>query len=237
MSGSETTHRRGFLGRILGAAAVASFPIGAGGQAAAQQGGPDDWLNKVKGTNRCLFDFPQHRAGVPLLHILNYLSTYQAAYKAPAGRVAAVGTFYGIGGQSSISLAFNDAAWAKYGLGDYTGLKDTSGKGYTRNPFYHPTAGELPLLMQAMQTPNIPMFAEAMPGLGIENLQKMGTTFLLCENAFAGWCAELEARGKGKAADLQKDLRANLIPGVIPVPAMVIAIEKAQGAGIRYNRQ
>ena len=91
--------------------------------------------------------------------------------------------------------------------------------------------------MQAMQTPNIPMFAEAMPGLGIENLQKMGTTFLLCENAFAGWCAELEARGKGKSADLDKDLRASLIPGVIPVPAMVIAIEKAQGAGIRYNRQ
>ena len=237
MSSSETTHRRGFLGRILGAAAAASFPIGAAGQASAQQGGPDDWLTKVKGTNRCLFDSPQHRAGVPLLHILNYLNTYQEAYKAPAGRVAAVGTFYGIGGQSSISLAFNDAAWAKYGLGDYTGLKDASGKGYSRNPFFHPTPSELPLLMQAMQTPNIPMFAEAMPGLGIENLQKMGTTFLLCENAFAGWCAELEARGKGKAADLQKDLRANLIPGVIPVPAMVIAIEKAQGAGIRYNRQ
>ena len=76
-----------------------------------------------------------------------------------------------------------------------------------------------------------------MPGLGLENLQKMGTTFLLCENAFGGWCAELEARKKGKAADLQAELRANILPGVVVVPAMVIAIEKGQVAGIKYNRQ
>jgi intracellular sulfur oxidation DsrE/DsrF family protein len=48
---------------------------------------------------------------------------------------------------------------------------------------------------------------------------------------------ELEARGKGKAQDIEKDLRANVLPGVTIVPAMVIAIEKAQEAGIRYNRQ
>jgi intracellular sulfur oxidation DsrE/DsrF family protein len=76
-----------------------------------------------------------------------------------------------------------------------------------------------------------------MPGLGIENLQKMGTKFLLCQNAFDGWCLELEARGKGKMQDIQKELRANILPGVTIVPAMVIAIEKAQAAGIRYNRQ
>jgi intracellular sulfur oxidation DsrE/DsrF family protein len=30
---------------------------------------------------------------------------------------------------------------------------------------------------------------------------------------------------------------ANMLTGVVVVPAMVIAIEKAQGAGIAYNRQ
>ena len=87
----------------------------------------------MKGTHRCLFDFPQHKNGAPLLHILNYLNTYKEAYKAAPGTVGAVGTFYSIGNQASISLAFNDAMWAKYGLGDYTGMKDASGKGYTRN--------------------------------------------------------------------------------------------------------
>ncbi|HET6957095.1 MAG TPA: hypothetical protein VFI56_10945 [Vicinamibacterales bacterium] len=230
------THRRGFLGRMLGTAAA--FTVASGEQPArAQQGGPDDWIQGVKGTHRCLFDFPQHKNGMPLLHILNYLNTYSAAYKTTPGQVGAVGTFYGIGGQSSIPLAFNDAMWAKYGLGAYTGLKDASGKPHTRNVLYKPTTNDANLLMEAVQSPPIPALAPAVPALGIESLQKMGTTFLLCANAFGGWCAELEARGKGKVADIEAELKANMLPGVIMVPAMVIAIEAAQRAGITYNRQ
>jgi len=59
----------------------------------------------------------------------------------------------------------------------------------------------------------------------------------LCNNALEGWCLELEARGKGKMADILADMKANTLPGVTIVPAMVIAIEKAQAAGIKYNRQ
>jgi len=236
MAVSVKTHRRGFLGRIIGAAAAISVTSG-GQRADAQQAGPDDWLKAVKGTHRCLFDFPQHKNGMPLMHILNYLNTYAEAYKTAPGQAGAVGTFYSMGPQASLPLAFNDAMWAKYSLGDYLGLKDAAGKAYTRNVFNKPTSNDLHIVMQAIQSPTIPAFAGAMPALGIESLQKMGTTFLLCANAFGGWCAELEARGKGKAEELQKELSANLLPGVIMVPAMVIAIEKAQGAGIAYNRQ
>jgi intracellular sulfur oxidation DsrE/DsrF family protein len=237
MNASETLFRRGFLGRIFGGLAAAAVPMSATRTAAAQDSGPYDWTKDVTGTHRCLFDFPQHKNGFPLLHILNYLNTYTAAYKAGAGQVGAVGTFYGIGSQASIPLAFNDAMWTKYGLGEYTGLKDAAGKPYTRNVFNRPTKDDLHLLMQALQTPTIPALGEAMPALGIESLQKMGAKFLLCNNAFDAWCLELEARGKGKAPEIGKELRANLLPGVTVVPAMVIAIEKAQAAGIRYNRQ
>jgi intracellular sulfur oxidation DsrE/DsrF family protein len=205
--------------------------------AEAQEPGPDDWIKEVKGTHRCLFDFPQHKNGIPLLHVLNYLNTYAAAYKAGVGQVSAVGTFYGLGGQASIPLAFNDAAWGKYRLGEYTALKDAAGRPYTRNVFNRPTKDDLHLLMQALQSPTIPGLAEAMPGIGIESLQKMGAKFLLCANALGAWCQELEARGKGKAPDIEKELRANLLPRVTIVPAMVIAIEKAQESGIKYNRQ
>jgi hypothetical protein len=231
----SATHRRGFFGPML--AAAASLPLAVTRKASAQEASPDDWIKDVKGRHRCLFDFPQHRNGFPLLHMLNYLNTYSAAYKAPAGQVGAVGTFYGLGGAASIPLAFNDAMWDKYALGEYTGLKDAAGKPYTRNVFARPTKADAHLLFEAVQSPAIPGLAEAMPGLGIENLQKMGARFLLCNNAFGGWCLELEARGKGKAPDLDKDLRANLLAGVTVIPAMVIAIEKAQEAGIRYNRQ
>src|SRR5262245_52793960 len=108
METSDLTHRRSFLGRIVGSAAAAF----AGARvAAAQNATPatpsDAWINEVKGTHRCLFDFPQHKNFVPLLHILNYINTYNQAYRAAPGSIGAVGTFYGIGTQASISLAFN----------------------------------------------------------------------------------------------------------------------------------
>jgi intracellular sulfur oxidation DsrE/DsrF family protein len=124
-----------------------------------------------------------------------------------------------------------------YELGVYTGLKDADGTHYTRNVFNRPTPRDLHLLMQAYGTPMIPALADAIPALGIENLQKMGAKFVLCANALGIWCLELEARGKGKAQDIEKELRANVLPGVTIVPAMVIAIDKAQEAGIKYNRQ
>ena len=236
MISEPTTHRRRFLGQMFGAAAAAGLSI-SGTRVAAQDSATDDWIKEVKGTHRCLFDFPQHKNGFPLLHILNYLNTYSTAYKTGAGQVGAVGTFYAVGSQASIPLAFNDAIWAKYELGEYTGLKDAAGKVYTRNVFNRPTPKDLHLLMNAVGTPMIPALADAMPAIGIESLQKMGTKFVLCANALGIWCLELEARGKGKAQDIDKDLRSNLLPGVTIVPAMVIAIDKAQEAGIKYNRQ
>src|SRR5437660_3983451 len=168
-------HRRGFLGRVLGAAAAAvtmSAARVAEAQApAAAASGPDDWLKEVKGTHRCLFDFPQHKNMFPQLHILNYLNTYSQGYKAAPGTVGAVGTFYSLGTTSSIALGFNDAMWTKYGLGEYLGLKDASGKAYTHNVFNKPTQNDLHLLIQALGTPNIPALADAVPALGIENLQ------------------------------------------------------------------
>jgi intracellular sulfur oxidation DsrE/DsrF family protein len=231
------TNRRRFLGGMFGAAAAASLSMSGTRAIAAPESGADDWIKEVKGAHRCLFDFPQHKNGFPLLHILNYLNTYSTAYKTGAGQVGAVGTFYSAGSQASIPLAFNDDIWARFELGRYTGLKDADGKPYTRNVFNRPTTKDLHLLMQAIDSPMIPALAEAVPALGIENLQKIGAKFVLCANALGIWCLELEARGKGKAQDIDKELRANLLPGVTIVPAMVIAIEKAQEAGIKYNRQ
>ena len=240
MTTAETGNRRGFLGRLFGVTAGVALFSGSRAEAqvpAAPPPGADAWIKEVKGTHRCLFDFPQHKNGVPLLHILNYLNTYNEAYKSAPGSVGAVGTFYSIGNQSSIALGFNDAMWAKYGLGEYLGLKDKGGKPYARNVFHRPTTDDAHLLIQAFQTPNIPELVPAVPAIGIESLQKMGTKFLVCANALGAWCLELQARGKGKASEIEKDLRENLLAGVTIVPAMVIAIEKAQAAGIRYNRQ
>ena len=96
------TPRRGFLARLAGAAAAltagGSLP---GGTLAAQGSAHDRWLTGLKGPHRCLFDFPGHGAGVPLIHVYNYVNTYRTAYGEPTSSVNAIGTFYGPPGDSA----------------------------------------------------------------------------------------------------------------------------------------
>jgi intracellular sulfur oxidation DsrE/DsrF family protein len=232
MQHDDTTPRRGFLARALAAAAAGASMTALGSTAAAAQGGDTDWIKEVPGKARCFFDCPQHMNGVGLLHILNFLAAY------PPGQAGVASSFYGGGPAGTIALGFNDAMWAKYGIGELLGLKDASGKPYSRNVFASPTKADGHLLAQRVGIPpSISLLGEAMTGAGIPNLQKMGTKFLLCNNALGLWELELEARGKGTAAAIDKELRANLLPGVTIVPAMVQAIEQAQTAGFSYNRQ
>lgn len=223
------TARRGFLTRLAGAAAA----VGIGGTlprpAAAQpaQSSPQDaWLDKMTGAHRCLFDFPNHAAGLPLLHMFNYLNTYNSVYGTKPGEVNAIGTLYFLGPTSSIPLAFNDAMWQKYKLGAYLQLEDPKTKApSTRNMFFAPQAGD-PVL-----------FGGAFAAASIANLQKMGATFLLCNNALGLFTGQMAQQSGGTPDAVGAELKANLLPGVVIVPAMVIAIEKAQQKGIAYNKQ
>jgi hypothetical protein len=223
------TPRRGFLARLAGAAAAVTAGAALPRAALAVQGPAQDrWLAGLKGKHRCLFDFPQHDAGLPLIHIYNYINTYKTAYGEPGSSVNAIGTFYGApGAAASIPLAWNDVVWEKYKIGELLKLTDPATKlPSKRNMFYRPRAGD-PVL-----------FGGAVAVAGIESLQRMGATFLMCNNAFQAWMAFLSGSGsKGNPAGIEREIRANLLPGVVTVPAIVIVIEKAQEAGIAYNRQ
>jgi intracellular sulfur oxidation DsrE/DsrF family protein len=230
MNSTDTKSRRKFLGKMLGAATAASLPLAKMSTAAAQEGGPDAWLNGVTGNHKCLFDFPQHKGGAGLVHILNYIATYQAAYGADVSDVGAVGTLYSVGGQSSIPMAFNDDMWAKYKFGEYLSLDDPkTGEPAVRNLFYKHMEGD--------HLPRIGTIGP-FPDASISALQdNMGVTFLVCNNAAIAAGMDLALLGLGDAAEITADLKNNIEDGVILVPAMVIAIEKAQAAGISYNKQ
>jgi len=224
-----TTPRRGFLSGIAAAAVAAGLPwndLAASPRPPMAQDDKDAWLTKQTGAHRCLFDFPLNGAGVPLIHIYNYLETYRQAYGTTKGQVNAIGTFYFVGPSSSLPLAFNDAMWAKYKVGELLNLTDPkTGKPSERNMFVAPQDGD-PVL-----------FGGAFKSASMANLMEMGTTFLMCNNAFMIWVSQLAGAGMGTAAAIERELRANMVPGVVTVPAMVIAIEKAQSAGIAYNKQ
>lgn len=230
----DTTRRRFLAGGVAAAAAAVPFARLRADQAPA---GPADWLKEVRGQHRCFFDFNAHGNGLPLLHMLNYFSGFTGAHGVQPNQVGAVGTFYGIGPQSSIPLGFDDAIWAKYGVGELLNLKDAGGRSYTRNVFNSATEADGHLLSQGMGVPPLAPLGGAIVACSIANLQKMGAKFLMCNNALGAWTLELAARGKGDASAIGTELRAHLLPGVTVVPAMVVAITQAQAAGIAYNRQ
>jgi hypothetical protein len=229
MSTSDSKDRRRFLGSMVGAAAVLPM-VKMGTAAAAEHSGHEAWLNEVTGDHKCLFDFPQHKRGAGLVHIRNYIVTYQQAYEMDVANIGTVGTFYSIGPASSISMAFNDDMWAKYRLGEYHELNDPrTGKAATRNVFWETQDGD--------ELPRVGPIGP-FPDASISALQdNMGTVFLLCGNAAHALGMHMEMRGQGKAAEITEELLANVQPGVHVVPAMVIAIEKAQANGISYNKQ
>jgi intracellular sulfur oxidation DsrE/DsrF family protein len=228
MISNDKTPRRGFLGTMAAAAAAVTLPW-TGKRVAAAQGGPDDWIAQQTGEHRALFDFPAAKAGSGLVHIRNYILTYGGAYGVDPSDISTIGTFYSLGRESSIPMAFNDAMWEKYAIGEYIGLGDPATMAPATRNMYNADDANNPVLYVGPIGP--------FPDARIESLQEMGTTFLLCNNALVGWSMELAGAGRGEAEAIQEDLKANTLPGVILVPAMVISIEKAQAAGITYNKQ
>jgi intracellular sulfur oxidation DsrE/DsrF family protein len=216
MIGQHSTHRRGFLGRAaaLAAGAVATPKL----LEATSLPAEDEWLNRITGSHRQLFDAPADAGGLPMVHILNYLNTYNTAYGVMDSDINVIGTFYGF----TTLHGLNDATWAKYRLGEIVNVRDGSGQPATANPW----------------RTQVTALGTTFPGASIEALQKRGVIFLLCNNAltfFSGTVAK--GRGLDQPA-VYADLKANMLPGVVLVPAMVIAIEKAQTVkNVAYNKQ
>ena len=229
MSASDSKARRRFLGSMVGAAAALPM-VKMSTAAAAEHSGHDAWLNEVTGNHKCMFDFPQHKRGAGLVHMRNYIVTYMQAYGTDVADIGTVGTFYSIGPASSITMAFNDDMWAKYRFGEYHELNDPrTGKAATRNLYWETLDGdELPRVGPIGPFPDASISAMQ---------EKMGTVFLLCNNAAVALGMHLGMRGQGDPAEITEELLANLQSGIHVVPAMVIAIEKAQANGISYNKQ
>lgn len=213
--------RRSFLGgaaaAALGIAVAPSLGAVVHAQGAASSRNPDAWLDGLTGRHRCIVDMPDFHDGLPPVHMLNYLNTYNTGYNVPDSDINLVGTFYG----TTTLLAANDAMWAKYRLGELLGQNAADGSPWTRNPW----------------RTEVRALGMTIAPASIEALQGRGVLFIACNNAlnfFTGNIAQV--RGLDRAT-VDADVRANLLPGVVVVPAMVIAIERAQARGLAYRRE
>jgi hypothetical protein len=206
--------RRRFLGSV--GAALASIGLGlpsiAGGEeilaASSSASTHDDWMKPLKGKHRQLFHATA-AGDVAMLMANNFLDAYTEEFGAKPGEANAVVGIHG----GALSLGFNDAAWAKYSLGKGGGITDPATK--------EPAARNI--------------FASG-GRLSIEESQKRGIVFLMCNTA-------LRMRSRGFATErnepyekVYEDLKAARLPGMILVPALVVAINRAQEAGFTYAR-
>lgn len=206
----------GTLALVAGGTAAAR-PLAHAARATVVEAPPDEWLKRLDGSHRQLFDAPEANGGVPLVHVMNYYDTYNRAYGVPDSDIDAVFALYG----GTTLYAVNDAAWAKYRIGEFLQANDAAGTPATANPWRHdPT-------ILGMQ----------LPQASIEGLQKRGATFIVCDNALTFFAGALAKAQGADAAAVHADLKANLLPGVELIPGMVVAIEQAHRAGLSYHRQ
>ena len=215
MTESLTSHpRRHFLGRA--ATVLAAFGVGFPSAAradmiltgSAADSEHDAWMKPLKGKHRQMFHATAAGDGAMLM-ANNFLDAYAGEFAAKPGEVNAVIGIHG----GALSLGFNDAAWAKYSMGKGSSVTDP-----------------------ATKEPALKNIFAAGGRLGIAESQKRGIVFLMCHTALRLRSRAIAAeRGESYEA-VYEDLKESRLPGMILVPAMVVAINRAQEAGFTYLR-
>ena len=217
------TARRTFLGRLataaLPVAALGFFPrsLAAATRAGAVEDHPTpDWLRSLRAKHRTVFDVDAHTSGKVLGQARNFLDAWNHSFGVPDRDVNLVMAVRGTG----IPIVLNDAVWDKLHIGEQYGITDPATKTHpTRNPFIaanvHPGG-----LVLANQT--------------VEALQKRGALFLVCMNTVAAATQKLSSAGLGASDEVRRTILGGLLPGVIVVPAMVVAFTQMQEHRIAY---
>ena len=211
------TERRTFLQRLAaGTLALGAMPRAL--RAAAAEPSPlaawdEKWMDALTGKYKQFFEADEVRDASLFAVVRNLLNGYRDAYGTKDADVSAVIGLHG----PAASLAFRDSAWAKLRLGQASSIIDSATK--------------LPSLINplASPSPTLP------PDASIPALQARGVVVALCNNSLNRITRTAEAGGYGKGDALRAELLAeHLVPGVVLVPAMVVASNRLQMRGFAY---
>lgn len=215
-----STPRRSFLGRLAALIAIGAAPS----TLSAAVGGTDRPADRARGDasgarwpdERWLDDLAhrEHRLivetgivadGLALRRVLNFLDVHNTDYQNPDARLGvAIGTH-----SAALSLVLGDLIWSKYAFGKRFGVKTAQGTDATANPFRAGSAASV----------------EALSGRGVQ--------FLACNRSLMALARGLAGPG-GDATAVHAELVAGLLPQAHAVPAMVVALSRAQSRGVPY---
>ena len=208
-SAEQESPRRTFLTRVL--ALGATFGLGGFAQPAAaasssqlRHADDEPWMRRLNGTSRVIFHAHLPTDGLAITWARTFLETQKNAYKKQDKESSVV---VGLNGRS-IGLLFNDALWAKYPIAQT-------------------------MTMTGVQNPNGPLGSDT-----VAQLIARGVIFLVCQNSLnASGSRFLPEPARSDAAQrtaFAEEAKANLLPNVEVVPAMVATLQQAQDRGCRY---
>ena len=211
MNTDKSLERRRFLTTLAGAAAMLGLPgttQAASPRAEDSLKDGDAWMKSLKGKHRQFFHAMSY-AEEPLRMSSNFLDAYREAFGADASDVHAVIGIHG----GALNMGFDDALWAKYELGKAGNITDPATKApavrnvYAREGTYNVAA-----------------------------LQKRGVVILMCNTALRSRTTQMSKALNIPYETMYNELSGGRLPGVILVPAMVVAINRAQERGFTYVR-
>lgn len=207
------SRRREFLAQVgAGTVALLGTPALLGAESLLTAAPMDDkWVDNLKGRYRQYYDATTVNSGFALAYAMNWLDTMKSAYNVTDKDLNAVVGFR----HFSIPVAYNDAVWAKYKLGEFADLKDPKTNAHaTRNIYMNPKQGDL-----------------LFPGMAIDKLTPRGVTFVVCNVAHTVVSGMLGQK-MGVAPEVAKaDFDKGLLPGFTLVPSGVLAVHRAQEKG------
>jgi hypothetical protein len=214
------TPRRGFLkSAAAGAAALVALrwtPAQAGTlPLAATDASPnDDWIQRIQGRHRQVFDATEPNGGFAVVYALNFLESSKQANNLTDADHTAVVCFR----HFATPLLLNDAIWAKYNVGALPPINvidPRTNAPATRNIFHS----------------NIMLY----PGLTYESLMATRPVIMTACSMALTLLSGLAAGAAGVSPeDAKNEWFAGLISGAIAVPSGVYAVNRAQEAGCTF---
>ena len=201
---------------VTGGAAEGQSPAGARWQPERHE--TDDWLDKLPGKHRMVFDTTTAAGfGEAILFANNFMAANQSGYGVPDDALAIVI----VARHNSTAFAYNNAMWAKYGLplSLRTNFTDPKNRQAPKVNLYNATD-------YGVQLPN--------RGTTLDALAKRGVHFAVCQMATRGIAGALADVAGGNTDAIYNELVANIVTNARMVPAGIVAVNRAQERGYSF---
>lgn len=183
----------------------------------------DSWLDRPGVRHRLVIDTSTGKGGQDGVgYAMHYLYANFTGYGLKPDQLGIVLVFR----HGSTAYGYNNAIWARYGRTFAKGMKltgDLARRAQTMNPL---------LFKRPDATP--PKGMEWMAEAALTGLAQQGVRFAVCGAATEGISGDLAGTG-GDAKAIEAELKANLVPGGLIVPAGVVAVNRAQEHGYTFG--